>query len=580
MELKWANVGACLAIALMCLVGMPMGPVSAHGPGPPGPAAPVVPLVSTPVGGALFGPSIGTECASSTSCQEPLAVVSGDDVLIQANTGTILPTAIHVAGATATLVSSYTGNSPYSGLYLALAPHVGADMIYVNNSAAKNTCFTAVAVGGLAASPVDALGNSTTGLGPTSEFASSTGTATRAGEIQILGDTTLSYYGNEHPFTLAGSGSAVVSQSPQAFVGSAYWTNSIVAKSVPASGSNTIADIASIAVYHRYESAILFTGPPKVPTGLMVTATTGASISYAWTASPGTVLNYTLQWSAACSGSYHYVSIGNYTTYGLSGLSQSQTVCAKVEAWNATGASGFGISATATTGHVPVAPTSLHTTAVAISSIAYAWTAPHGTVLNYTLVWSAACTGTQHRTSAGAGTTYTLTGLAPHQTVCAKVAAWNATGESALSTSATATTTHVPAAPTLLHTTAIGWTSIAYAWTPPAGTVVNYTFEWVNASSCTGHFTRISVGTGHAYTLTGLGPNTVVCATVSAWNATGQSAVSLTWVAATEPTGGGGVSGAGFTSAVGPILLGALTVGVVALVGMGLWNAGWFRRRP
>ena len=191
------------------------------------------------------------------------------------------------------------------------------------------------------------------------------------------------------------------------------------------------------------------------PSGLVATVTGPYSVQLSWTNPSAPLVNDTIYYyvGATCTGTPHAISTGGATTsYAVTGLTAGTEYCFVVTAWTNGGESPDSNSATATTFNAPpAAPTSLTATTKSDSEIDLSWTAPSGTIVNYTVYQytGATCSGTPTPYSVGTGTSYAVTGLTADTEYCFVVTAWTNGGESPDSSSATATTFAGLTAPTI-----------------------------------------------------------------------------------------------------------------------------------
>lgn len=270
------------------------------------------------------------------------------------------------------------------------------------------------------------------------------------------------------------------------------------------------------------------------PTGLKATARNSTWIGLSWTnPSGGGLKNNTLYSGTTCSGLTTVSSLGVATSTNVTGLKPHTFYCFAVTAWNSTAQSPKSSTATATTPGLPQAPTGLTAGTVTASSIALTWTNPPGSgLLNDTLYRGTTCGTWTNISSLGVATSVTVTGLAMNTTYCFSVSAWNSTGESPPSSSASATTLKAPAAPSGLTIGTVTASSISLTWTNPAGgSLVNDTLYWGHA--CSGLTNASSLGVATSAKVTGLNPQTSYCFAVTAWNSTGQSPKSSNATATT-----------------------------------------------
>lgn len=301
---------------------------------------------------------------------------------------------------------------------------------------------------------------------------------------------------------------------------------------------------------------------PPAPTSLAIGAVTTTTIALTWTQSTGGgIVNNTVEdfAAAACGGGAlsKLSTSGAATGYTVTGLTTATEYSFKVESWNATGASVLSSCVAATTAQVPAAPTSLTVASVTTTTASLTWTNPASAgKLNSTVYYAVgtSCAGTLSAVNIGSvATSDTVTGLAAGTEYAFAVTVWNVTGQSPQSNCVLKTTAQVPAAPTAFALTGSTGTTMTFSWTlPPGGGLVNVTFYYKAGSVCTGALTAISLASTPAgYVVTGLVHNTEYCATITAWNATGQSP------SATPATG--------YTTPAAPTALTATTVSDVRI---------------
>jgi chitodextrinase len=217
---------------------------------------------------------------------------------------------------------------------------------------------------------------------------------------------------------------------------------------------------------------------PSIPTNLHTTQVTATSVTLAWNAStdPDNASS-TLTYRVSRGGTVVGTTAAGATSFTNSGLSAghqySYTVSAVDPAGNASTASASlsVTTSTATDTTAPSIPTNLHTTQVAATSVTLAWNAstdPDNA--SSTLTYRVSRGGTVVGTTAAGATSFTNSGLsAGHQysyTVSAVDPAGNASApSSALQvTTASASDTTAPTAPTGVTATANGTSSITVTW--------------------------------------------------------------------------------------------------------------------
>jgi len=188
----------------------------------------------------------------------------------------------------------------------------------------------------------------------------------------------------------------------------------------------------------------------------------------------------------------------------------------------------------------PAAPSDLAAAAVSSSRIDLTWTdnADNESGFKIERCTGAGCSDFVQVATVGAdATSYSNTGLAPSTRYSYRVRAYNATGDSAYSNTASAETPATPpppAAPTDLSATAISKSQINLAWTDKASNEDGYTIERCKGSTCTNFAQIAAVGANvTSFANTGLARNTAYSYRVRAYNAGGASDYSNIAVATT-----------------------------------------------
>ena len=294
---------------------------------------------------------------------------------------------------------------------------------------------------------------------------------------------------------------------------------------------------------------------PGHPTGLTTGTLTTTTAVVSWTnPGGGGLLNDTVAWESgtACSGYTSTHSLGSAgTTYTITGLTTGN-YCWSVQAWNATGASGYSTGVTFTIGTVPSAPTGLTYVSATTAHITLTWTNPTGSLSNETVYYQtgSSCTTGTGVSTGGNVSTFTVTGLAGATIYSFTVQAWNTIGGSAQSSCATgATLGAIPPAPSTPVTTGVGFTWTTIAWTNPTGyTILNNSLMWKWGQSC-GAPWNVSTSLGGPTTsanLTGLGKGQHFCVQVVAWDAQSPPSNPLIWATqGVNPGCGGACEGGG-----------------------------------
>ena len=291
------------------------------------------------------------------------------------------------------------------------------------------------------------------------------------------------------------------------------------------------------------EVSAMPSGPaaPGTPTGLTATANSGfgsGAVLLSWTAPSGTVTGYQYQQRTGSTWPASWSSAGSSTSIGLSGLTVGTTYYFRVRAVNgsttggATGAVSYTVPSTTSP---PGAPTSLRASAVA-GGVQLTWTAPSGTVTGYQYQQRTGSTWPASWSSAGSGTSLTVSGLNAGTTYFFRVRAQNAGGAGPASdeVSAIPALPSPPAAPTGLTATPRNG-AVTLSWTAVSG-ATSYDYQFGPARGDLGTWT--SAGSGTSVTVSSLTNGTDYNFRVRGVNAGGVGAPSA--VAGATPNASAG----------------------------------------
>jgi hypothetical protein len=267
--------------------------------------------------------------------------------------------------------------------------------------------------------------------------------------------------------------------------------------------------------------ATTFNVPPAAPISLTAITASSTQIDLAWTNPSGALVDdHVYEFMAGCSSLIADFNLnGVATSYPATGLAPATTYCFDVTASTNGGEGPSSTSASATTDNGPPSPpTSLTATTFSTSQINLAWTNPSGSLIdNHVYEYAgAACVfylNTFDLTHVQ--TSYSAIGLAASATYCFTVTASTDGGESANSTSASATTLNdPPSAPTGLTATPATNSQIDLSWTNPTGVLTDNHVLW--GTGC-GSLSSIDLGSAAtSYNVTRLAASTSYCFEVSA----------------------------------------------------------------
>ncbi len=248
---------------------------------------------------------------------------------------------------------------------------------------------------------------------------------------------------------------------------------------------------------------------PVAPTLSQTYTATVNSITVSWTKSTGATA-YKVQ---ADSGTV--AVLGDVATHTFTGLSAGTTYTLKVSANNAGGDSAAATLSALTR---PAAPTGLSTSGITQTAITLSWTKSTGATSYKARAYPSSGQPSTYVTL-GDVATHTFTGLTANTAYTLDVIAVNSSGDSAASTSQSASTLpNVPAAPTGLTTSGITQTAITLSWTKSAG-ATGYKVQVDSGTVAT-------LGDVATHTFSGLSAGTSYTLKVIASNSGGDSAAA------------------------------------------------------
>jgi mono/diheme cytochrome c family protein len=275
---------------------------------------------------------------------------------------------------------------------------------------------------------------------------------------------------------------------------------------------------------------------PAAPIG--VSAVGGANqTTISWAAVDGAT-SYNIYWSTTTGvTTANGTKIATVTSpFIQTGLTAATTYFYIVTAVNAVGESvpSVQVSATTASAAVPVAPTGV-TAAGGSNQVTLSWNAVTGAT-SYNIYWSTT-TGVSPLTGtriANATSPFVQTGLAASTTYFYVVTAVNASGESAPSTQASATTNTIvtaPVAPT--GVTAVGGTNqVAITW-PTVPGATSYNLYWATTTGVTPATGTLIANVTSPFVQTGLAASTSYFYVLTALNSAGSSTASAQVTATT-----------------------------------------------
>jgi fibronectin type 3 domain-containing protein len=209
---------------------------------------------------------------------------------------------------------------------------------------------------------------------------------------------------------------------------------------------------------------------PAAPSGVTATGVSISQINVSWSATAGAT-SYTVQRSTTSGGPYSTVGSLSTTSFADTGLTAGTTYYYVVEATNGSGSSVPSAQATGVT--LPAAPTGVTATTASPSQINLSWTAATGAT-SYTVQRSTTSGGPYTAVGSPATASFSDSGLTANTTYYYVVEAVDASGASAASAQASATTGL--AAPTGVTATVLSASQINLSWTAVSG-ATSYTVQ-------------------------------------------------------------------------------------------------------
>lgn len=183
---------------------------------------------------------------------------------------------------------------------------------------------------------------------------------------------------------------------------------------------------------------------PAAPTNLSATAASSSQINLSWTDNSSNESGFYIERGTASAGPFSQIaSVGaNVNTYSNTGLTASTSYWYKVRAYNANGNSGYSNMATATTSAATLAaPANLVATINSRSQITLSWTDNTSNESGFYIERAPSGGSFTQVASVGANVvSYVNTGLATGTAYQYRIRAYNGSGNSAYSSTVTATT--------------------------------------------------------------------------------------------------------------------------------------------
>ncbi len=286
------------------------------------------------------------------------------------------------------------------------------------------------------------------------------------------------------------------------------------------------------SAYSNAANATTQSDPPAAPGNLAATAVSNSQINLTWTDNASNETGFKIELKIGPAGTYAEIATtgANVTSYSSTGLEVNTQYFYRVRAFNLTGNSSYSNEANATTlPDPPETPSDLQAAAASKNQINLTWTDNTANEDGFKIErkLSTAATYTEIATVDANVTSYSNTGLTQNTAYSYRVRAFNASGNSAYSNVAGATTLpNSPAGPNNLTATTASSSQINLAWQDNANNELGFIIR--RKTGAGGTYAVIdTVGANiTAYSSPGLAASTQYFYQVRAYNAGGVSALS------------------------------------------------------
>jgi fibronectin type 3 domain-containing protein/NAD-dependent dihydropyrimidine dehydrogenase PreA subunit len=425
-----------------------------------------------------------------------------------------------------TPVASVTGYIVYGGTSAAGLIEIGtpttASFSHGNLIAGTTYFYEVVAVNASGASPrstmVSAIIQTAVPAAPTGVAATASGTSITVTWSAVTGATGYTVYGGTSSANLTQLGTTATETYTQSNLtpGTTYY---YAVAAINAAGTSN----RSVTTSATAQGGT----PPAAPTGVAA-KDSGTSITVTWSAVTGAT-GY-IVYGGTSSANLTQLGTPTTATYTQSNLTAGTTYYYAVAAVNASGTSPRSTTISAAIQvAVPAAPTGVAATATSSTAINVTWNAVTGAT-SY-IIYRGTTSTSLSQVGTAATTSFSNTGLTASTMYYFAVAAVNAGGTGARSTTVSATTqSSGPAVPTGVTTTVASSTSITVKWTAVTGAASYIIYRGATSVS----LSQVGTATTTTYTNTGLKASTTYYYAVAAVNASGTSARSTTVSATTS----------------------------------------------
>ena len=280
--------------------------------------------------------------------------------------------------------------------------------------------------------------------------------------------------------------------------------------------------------------------PPSAPTTLAATAASTTRINLSWVDTANNETGFYLQRKTGASGTWATIAtLGqNVISYQDStGLTSATAYYYRISSYNSSGESAASNEANATTLTIAT-PTNLKATVVSTTQINLSWTDNSDNEANFLISrkLSTATTWSTVATLAANTVSYQDTGLTPSTTYVYAVVAVHSNGQTATSSSVTATTSaSALIAPTNLVATTYNSNQVDLTWTDNTSSETGYRIlrRLTSSTSTSLELVTTIAANSTSYSVTGLNASTGYTFAVAAVNAAGAVATSGTATATT-----------------------------------------------
>jgi titin len=266
--------------------------------------------------------------------------------------------------------------------------------------------------------------------------------------------------------------------------------------------------------YADEANATTLPDPPAAPSNLTATAMSNSRIDLAWNDNSSDEDGFKIRLKTAADTAYTEIAAvaAGATAYSSTGLNPSTVYFYQVSAYNAYGSTLSNVASDTTLPDLPATPGSLTATAVSSTKINLAWADQSNNEAGFKIErkLTSAPVFAEIATVGPNVTSYSNTGLSANTSYAYRLSAYNASGNSGYSNTASATTlVSPPAAPSALTAAAVSSSQINLAWTDNASNEDGFKLERQAAGDTI--FTEIASLSANvtSYSNTGLNANTI-----------------------------------------------------------------------